>query len=195
MFKKLLPLLFLFAGFQANAALIQFQYDDIISYSSIPGLAAGQSATITVGLDNGGISNISQTWTATHLQSVTIDFDNGGLVTTFNSPWDGGLSDAAGDFVTDGSGSLTGVMTNWRDYNVSADVTTSGSGVRYFRWYLNGNNSFYHQSGNQVVHLTDVGDMLDAVHWSLVSDVPEPSIIALFGLGLVGIGFARRRQA
>jgi hypothetical protein len=27
------------------------------------------------------------------------------------------------------------------------------------------------------------------------SQVPEPSIIALFGLGLVGIGFARRRQS
>jgi hypothetical protein len=27
------------------------------------------------------------------------------------------------------------------------------------------------------------------------SDVPEPSIITLFGLGLVGIGFLRKRKA
>jgi len=35
-------------------------------------------------------------------------------------------------------------------------------------------------------------------HWDLNMDlvaVPEPSIIALFGLGLLGLGFARRRKA
>jgi hypothetical protein len=33
------------------------------------------------------------------------------------------------------------------------------------------------------------------INWNDVSQVPEPSIIVLFGLGLVGIGFARRRQS
>jgi hypothetical protein len=52
MFMKLLPLLFLFAGFQANAAPFQFQFEDTISYSTIAGLSAGQSALITMGRDN-----------------------------------------------------------------------------------------------------------------------------------------------
>jgi hypothetical protein len=45
------------------------------------------------------------------------------------------------------------------------------------------------------VGLTNVSDMRSAANWSKVAEVPEPSIIALFGLGLVGIGFARRRQS
>jgi hypothetical protein len=39
------------------------------------------------------------------------------------------------------------------------------------------------------------GDLFAKVNVSFTSAVPEPSIIALFGLGLVGIGFARRRQS
>ena len=39
---------------------------------------------------------------------------------------------------------------------------------------------------------------LESYTWSVASaesaPVPEPSIIALFGLGLVGLGFARRRR-
>jgi hypothetical protein len=89
MFKKLLPLLFLFTGFQANAALFQFQFEDTISATDIPGLAVGQSASITVGLDNSGTSILSQTWTASDLTSLTFDFNNGGYVITFYDTFDG----------------------------------------------------------------------------------------------------------
>jgi hypothetical protein len=44
--------------------------------------------------------------------------------------------------------------------------------------------------GTMGYRLTSAGASL-----TKVAQVPEPSIIALFGLGLVGIGFARRRQS
>lgn len=40
----------------------------------------------------------------------------------------------------------------------------------------------------------NVGIMLDNVSLSK-TDVPEPATLAMFGLGLIGLGFARRRQA
>jgi hypothetical protein len=193
LFKKLLPLLFLFAGFQANAAIIQFQYDDTISYSLITGLVAGQSATITVGLDNGVAGDVSQIWTAGDLTSVTFDFNNGGLVTTFKSPWGGSLSSSVGNFTTNGSGVLTGVMSSWYDISLGTDWTSSGVAVTPLWWYLNSGNSVY-GSDKGDVGLSSVSGLSSAANWSKVAAVPEPSIIALFGLGLVGIGFARRKR-
>ena len=76
----------------ALASPFSYQFASTISgFSSMPGLTAGQSAIITVVLDNGGTSTISQTWTAAQLQSVTWNFNNGGLLTTFSSPFGGGL--------------------------------------------------------------------------------------------------------
>jgi hypothetical protein len=208
MFKKLLPLFLLFAGFQANAALFQFEFEDTISLTAIPGLSVGQSALITVGLDNGGTSHLSQTWTADDLTAVTFDFNNGGSVFTFSDPFDGGLSFVSGDFVTDSSGTLTSVLSNWRDYFITTDFSSSDGSLNFFSWWLDGHNYLFcagsgcylgqkvSLSGN-VPFGVDRADslMLDPDEWTLVSVVPEPSIIALFGLGLAGLGLVRRRQS
>ena len=99
----------------ALASPFSYQFASTIAASAsiLPaGLSVGDSAVITVVLDNGGTSTISQTWTAANLQSVTFNFNNGGLLTTFFSPFGGGLSSDIGDFVTDATGTLLSVMTN-----------------------------------------------------------------------------------
>jgi hypothetical protein len=204
MFKKLLPLLFLFTGFQANAALFQFQFEDTISATDIPGLAVGQSASITVGLDNSGTSILSQTWTASDLTSLTFDFNNGGYVITFYDTFDGGLPVRLGDFVTDSSGTLVSVMTHWRDNSVLNHFTTNNLPADHYSWFLSGDNSLFEQTNNyhrtavQLVgnlNTNPIPFMFQPARWNLVSVVPEPSIIALFGLGLAGLGLVRRRQS
>lgn len=51
------------------------------------------------------------------------------------------------------------------------------------------NNIIFNHAGGD-----NIGIMLDNVSLSKM-DVPEPATLAMFGLGLIGLGFARRRQA
>jgi hypothetical protein len=178
----------------ANAALFQFQYEDIISLSSIPGLAVGQSVKVTAALDNGGTSNVSQTWTTSDLQSVTWDFNSGGLVTTFNSPWGGSLGGTSGNFATDGTGTLTSVMNSWWDSSVGSDFLTSGPGTPS-NWFLTGYNCVYRDTIGSIC-LQNVTSMLTASNWTpYVSAVPVPAAVWLFGTGILGlIGFSKRKS-
>ena len=147
-------------------------------------------------MDNGGATNVSQTWTASDLQSVTWNFNNGGLVTTFSSPFDGGFNKTDGHFVTDVSGNLTGVMIDWNNgYSLAtSDFSSTGSGDN-IAWFLNGLNGVYFEnSWNEEVDITNVSSMLSAANWSQVTSAPVPSALWLFGSGLLGLaGMARRK--
>ena len=186
----------------SRAAEIYFEYSDTILFTNIAGLSAGDSVKVTVSLDNGGTTDASQTWATSDLQSVTWDFNNGGLVTTFSSPFDAGLDPiSTGNFVTDESGNLTSVMSNWSDgYSLAppvvADFTTTGNGLN-FAWFLNGVNSVYFQNNyNEWVDLAKVSNMLNTANWYQMSPVPVPAAIWLFGSGLIGlISIARRKKA
>jgi hypothetical protein len=179
---------------QANAALFQYQYVNTISDTSIAGLTVGDSAKITVALDNGGTSNISQTWTSSSLQAVTFDFNNGGLKTTFYSPWGGSLSNGLGIFATDGTGTLTSVMDAWQDIiNISPDYTSNSSATPLY-WYLNGLNEIYGSDAG-FINLSRVSSMVTASNWAPVSAVPVPAAVWLFGTALIGlVGISSRRK-
>ncbi len=81
----------------------------------VDNVSLGNPFKVTLALDNGGSSLLNQTWTASHLLSVTFDFNNGAHRTVFNPNGGDGLTDSTGNFVTDGAGVLTSVPSSWTD--------------------------------------------------------------------------------
>ena len=190
-------------AFSANAALFHFEFNGTVrnSTSTLSGVSVGDSAVITVGLDNGNSSNVSQVWTANDLQSITFDFNNGAILTTFLSPFGGALSASAGSFQTDALGTLTSVMSNWGDGIVGSNWVSNDSFAPSL-WWLDGNNPVYQNVAGQLasivlpLNVPGTPGLLDPSSWSQVNAVPVPAAVWLFGTALIGlVGFSRRKKA
>jgi hypothetical protein len=196
--KKVIPILFVFAGFQANASLIssnvwhdtsgpvsgllQSSFDDTIFYAQ-DGLDAFSftdtyeaiagyhfaSHSEYAGLYNVAVSEGGYTPT-----TVPLHFDQGG--------WSG---------YTDNSGQTLQYYWAFSDVFNGVDETHD---------VAHSGRQEHVAASHQYDYATPFRQNLDRfAGFVLVKDnaavVPEPSIIALFALGLVGIGFARRRRS
>lgn len=162
---------------------------------SVNNVAVGNPLQVTLALDNGGSSLLNQTWTASDLVSVTFDFNNGAHRTVFNPNGGNGLDSSTGSFVTNGSGVLTSVLSNWFDFS-SVNVISTNSSQTPDEWYLNGFNSVYGVSGNYV-DINNVSNMTTASSWS-IAPVPVPFAFSpLPGLVIGGMvsRFKRRKQS
>jgi len=178
----------------ANADLIELKAvttllgaDNAGSVINIPGTAFGDTLTISVIVDNGGSSLLSQTWGLPDFVSGTAAV--GSYFASYATP------DFL-DFATDASGQLT--------TTVFAQSQTDGSATDNFgtgpaRLVSNavidslGRGSFISAGGTGFIYWPNSNEDL----WSaqLVQSVPEPGTLALFGIGLFGMGLARRKNA
>jgi hypothetical protein len=191
MIKKLLPLLFLFAGFQVNAAIITDDnvYDDgnleWLNLSFTRNMSSAD-ALVDFGGDGFRMASVSEAaalidgWFGVSMTGAVLRGADPELVHEF--------LDLFG--VTFYSRHSFGILEDGGMFGVSAkfDRVFSGAFHRGYNYGAGGVAS--ERAGYWMVRDSAVsGDMVVRV-----GVVPEPSIIALFGLGLVSMGFARRRQ-
>ncbi|GBL14037.1 hypothetical protein MTo_01332 [Microcystis aeruginosa NIES-1211] len=191
-----------FSAIPAHAAIFTATYTDTVAATTslplVDNVSVGDTAVITYQLDNGGTSLLSQTWTASDIVSVTFNFGNGAHVTTFNPNGGNGLYDNTGSFVTNASGTLTAVPSDWSD-NSNVNVVSTNSTQTPNAWFVSGGNEVYYTNdfGNGV-GLTNVSGNIVAANWTIqpaqTQTTPEPgTVLGLLAVGSLGV-LARKRQ-
>ncbi len=191
-----------FSAIPAHAAIFTATYTGTVAapifLSLVDNVSVGDTAVITYQLDNGGTSLFNQTWTASNIVSVTFNFGNGAHVTTFNPNGGNGLSFSTGSFVTNASGQLTAVPSEWLDV-VNVNVVSTNSTQTPSGWFVNGNNGVYSTNDfDNEVRLTNVSGNIVAANWTIqpaqTQTTPEPgTLLGLLAVGSLGL-LARKRQ-
>ena len=166
-------------------------------YGYVDNVSAGDLVIIRFYMDNGGGSLFNQTWNASHVLSVCFEFNNGTHKTVFG----GGVNDDSGNggiFATDHLGVLTAVPFNWT--NNSPTVLSTNSSQTPTSWYLNNWNDKYYTDANAdgfddfAVGIPNPLANLFAANWT-IAEVPEPTSMAIFGIGALGLALRKRRKS
>ncbi len=149
----------------------------------VDNVMAGDSVVVTVVVDNGGSSSLSQTWQASDVVSVTFNFGGGAHITTFDPNGTDGLDSTTGTFTTDASGALTAVPSSWTD-QTNVNVVSTNSSQTPNAWFLNSmNDKYYTDAFNNAVGIPDDTENINPANWSLSSTppaaVPGPSAPAI----------------
>lgn len=115
----------------------------------------GEALVVTMVLDNGGTTATSQTWDINDLVSLTVALNDApNVITTVFagpafSPPAPPPDDTTGSFVTDGTGALIAVPSDWgsRTGNFGTVVSTDDpNGSANIRWVLDGAGGFLYQN-------------------------------------------------
>jgi hypothetical protein len=194
MFKKLLPLLFLFAGFQANALVIT-QY---ASESAFQAAAGALSMEDFSGEADGKFT--SRTFTGF---DATLASQYPNRPSVIGNELELQLKDSSSVLNLTFVDGINALGFNWRNTDTSGDSIELIVGGQSIDFGPEG-SGFFGMTTDIAFSVAGFSDnaggggwldlaYIDDIQYS-ESAVPEPSIIALFALGLVGIGFARRRR-
>ena len=187
-----------FTAIPAHAAIFTATYTDTVFYAYVDNVIVGDTAVITYQLDNGGTSLFNQTWNASDIVTVTFNFGNVAHVTTFNPNGGDGLSVSTGSFVTNASGQLTAVPSDWYDA-ANLNVVSTNSTQTPNAWFVSGSNAVYYTNNfDYSVDLTNVSGNIVAANWTIqpaqTQTTPEPgTLLGLLAVGSLGL-LARKRQ-
>jgi hypothetical protein len=178
------------AAMPAHAISFIASYNDTVSLSSVSGVNAGDPLSILIELDNGGTSIANQTWTSANVTNIIFDFNNGANRTVFNPVFNSSF----GNFVTDGSGILTEVPTDWLTFP-GASVQSTNSTSTPDGWYINGQNGVFFTTDGGGVDISNVAGNTVSTNWTIA---PAPTAVPFdfdpsLGIALLGVGFFVRK--
>ena len=189
---------------QSQAAVVSATFLSTANNSEIndpyvDNVSLGDQFKVVIAMDNGGSTLFNQTWNSSDVLSVTFEFNNGAHKTVFNPNGGDGFSTDVGSFVTNGSGQLSSVPSSWTDSS-NVNVVSTNSTQTPNAWFLNDQNSkYYTNSFSRAVGLQNANENTIASNWTISSSptaIPEPSSLAVFGIGMcvAGVRTARRRR-
>jgi hypothetical protein len=175
----------------ANAGLVELQWDTSVMQLNgwAPSSYVGELVSVIITVDNGNSSLLNQTWEGVDFREYRIEGASGWV---FGSS---SITNWTGSFDTDSVGSVTSAGS-WYDEGTPANPVvaswTPSSTSAIGGWYNDSYNPIASVSipgeSPDNISLTDATNNQIGSSWTArVSDVPEPSTLAIFALGLMGL--------